>query len=342
VQTPRWSFVELKAIPSAIIAAVIVLLSLSVVFLTLPGRPLILHSIQKLAHPSVFLVIAISVWLLIIKHLRSSPHTPVRSYLLSFLATVLLGALTELLQALVHRDPSWRDVGLDAKGALMGLMVILAFDYSWRWRFDREVRVTAGLIALGLLVLQLVPPLTTLAAYRHRAEIFPVLFEPRSDLDLLLVSTQGAPATLHGVDPELASPETEVALSVPLYVKPGSLSLDEPASHWLAYQSLCVELINPGHSAIELQLALRDRNTDKNSPPLSVPVHLDGRARSTPCWTIRQTPAWQSLDWDNIRQLTLTRVDGVGVEFLVKKIWLTPARSNPVSGSERPTVATPG
>jgi len=313
----------LQRIPSALITGVIVLLSLAVVFLTLPGRPLILHSLQKLAHPAVFLVIAVSIWLLFSKHLFTAQQRPLWLYGLTFVGAVTLGAATEALQALVHRDPSWHDVFLDAKGALLGLSILLVFDHSWHHRFDREIRAAVALIALAIMAIQLLPACTTLAAYQHREHSFPTLFAPNSDLDLLLVSTQGAPATPHPVDSELATSDSEIALSVPLYVRPGIFSLDEPVARWSDYHVICVELINPGHSGIDLNLRIRDRHVERNAPLEGIPLHLDGRSRLNRCINLDEYPNYSAIDWQAIRQVMLVRTAGVGVEFMVKKIYLS-------------------
>ena len=88
---------RLAMVPPRVLAGLMALLAGLVLFAELPGRPLILHSLQKLAHPMVFGAIACG--LLAIEFQRARPARSVPAqYLRSFTLAVLIGALTELAQ----------------------------------------------------------------------------------------------------------------------------------------------------------------------------------------------------------------------------------------------------
>lgn len=312
---------RLSRVPAALLFALITALLLAVVFLTLPGRPLIFHSLQKLAHPTVFAIISVSVLVLIRQRLDSNPR--ICNYFAAFSIALLLGASTEYLQSLVHRDPSWRDVILDGRGALTGLCLAALYDAHLLTRtFGREIRLMAGLLAFGLIIFALQPPITTLYAYLYRDTHFPELFNPNSESQLLLVSTQGAPATVHLVDQDFAHVDDEQALSVPLYVRPGAFSLDEPPRHWLGYRTICVDLTNPGHNSLTLEIRLGDGHFDRTNAPRAATIQLPGRSRQTNCVDISSVKAWGRLDLNHITQFYLVRTQGIGVEFLIHRIWL--------------------
>ena len=114
--TPRFDVARLTVIRPPILVAAILALALLVVFAELPGRPLILHTLQKLAHPGVFGMIAVGV-LVLARQRTAGRRGPWFDYLVAFLVAVAIGGATEIGQLFTHRDPSLRDVGLDARGA---------------------------------------------------------------------------------------------------------------------------------------------------------------------------------------------------------------------------------
>lgn len=302
----------------------IVSLACLVVFATLPGRPLILHTLQKLAHPCVFGVIALSA--LVLQQQRSDGGVG-RHYLVALGCAVGLGALTEALQILTHRDPTWRDVLLDTRGALLALAIAACFDRRTRPVPDRRRRALFVSTAAVLLLITLTPLAVTLTAYANRSIRFPVLFAADRWIDLLLVSTAGAPAMRGPLPAAFAHHPGELALHVPLYVRPtGAVSLDEPRANWHGFRELRIEITNPAPVPLELALRIDDRrhlltDRDRFIRPLTVEP---GRATITiDLADIIHGPAERTLDIGDITNVSLTHTGAdAGEEFWLNTVTL--------------------
>ena len=303
---------RIQAIWPPLLFVLIAGLALTVILGELPGRPLILHVLQKLAHPGVFGVIALSV-LLLERQRAGAPRAVAREYLVALLAAVTVGGLTEIGQLFTHRDPSLRDVGLDARGAAVALCLAAAFDRRCRpdagaawWR---ALYLAAG---LALMAAILTPLAWTVAGYANRSHRFPVLFEPTSRLDLLFVSLGGSPSERIAVPAAYARSAGETALRVPLSARPtAGVWLDEPIPDWSGRRTLLVEVTNPGHSALDLQVRIHDRshnfaaddrfNAVREIPP-GTRVTLD-----FPLEAIASAPLTRRLDLRHVAGIALYR-----------------------------------
>jgi hypothetical protein len=303
-------------------------LALLVVFAGLPGRPLILHTLQKLSHPCVFGLIALST--LVLQSQRSQSRTGAASqYLIALLTAVLIGALTEAAQTLTHRDPAWRDVSLDFRGALCALAFAAASDSrAHSGLFGLRLRRTYLLLGIALLALILSPLSVTLAGYANRSARFPVLFTAEHSIDLLLVSTAGVPTTRTMVPATYSQHPNEWAVPIPFNVHTlAGVSLDEPSPDWHHYQKIVIDATNPNPVAINLILRIHDRassaeDDDRFSTRLSLPAQ--NRAQYVfDLDTVRHGPTKRLLDLTQISGLTLTRADTVNArEFLLNRVEL--------------------
>jgi VanZ family protein len=256
VHAQRFDLTQLHVVRPVFWCALICGLALLVVFAGLPGRPLILHTLQKLAHPCVFGLIALSA--LVLQSQRSqSRNGATAQYLIALLTAVLIGVLTEAAQTITHRDPAWRDVGLDMRGALCALALAATFDSrTYTGNRGPRLRQLYLLICIGLAILILTPLSMTLAGYANRSARFPVLFCAERPIDLLLVSTAGVPTTRLRVPSAYADPINQWAVPVPFNVHTTpSVSLDEPSPDWQRYTKIVIDVTNP--NAVEIDLVLR-------------------------------------------------------------------------------------
>src|SRR3974390_3391963 len=210
--TPRLDVARLTVIRPPFLVAGILALSLLVVFVDLPGRPLILHVLQKLGHPAVFGFIALGVFVL--ARQRRPRARPWLDYVLAFVIATAIGGATEIGQIFTHRDPSLRDVGLDARGAACVLLVAAAFDARCRpGRHAGRWRALYLTVAVLLAAIILTPLAWASAGYALRSQRFPTLFVPATRLDLLFLSRSSGRLQRVPVPEALAAVPREVALT---------------------------------------------------------------------------------------------------------------------------------
>lgn len=326
--TPRLDIARLTVIRPPFLVAAILCLALVVVFIELPGRPLIMHVVQKLGHPGVFGVIALSVLVLARQRATVGRATWV-DYLVAFLIAVAIGGATEIGQMFTHRDPSLRDVGLDARGAACALALAAAFDVRCRLRpHPGRWRALYLATAAVLAAIILTPLAWTVAGYALRAERFPTLFVPATRLDLLFLSGTSGKLERFAVPASLGRPPGEMALRVPLVSRPyAGVNLDEPQSDWSGYHTLVVEVTNPGRTDLEFNVRVHDREhnytfEDRFNAGVSIPA---GRRQTLefPLDTIRAAPRGRPLDLSHVAGIALFRSGADGPrEFWLHRIEL--------------------
>jgi hypothetical protein len=310
--TPRLDLARLTVIRPPFLVAAIIGLALTVVFVELPGRPLILHALQKLGHPGVFGIIALGV-LVLVRQRPTPPHGPWLDYLVAFLIAVAIGGATEIGQIFAHRDPSLRDVGLDARGAACMLALAAGFDlrcrpgrHAGRWR-------TLYLAAAALLGAIILTPLAwTVGGYVVRGVRFPALFVPATRLDLLFVSGSAGRLERIPVPATFARSPGDLALRVPLVTRPyAGVILDEPSPDWTGYRTLLVEVTNPGRTDLEFNVRVHDRahnNTfeDRFNAEIVIPAG-QRQTLQFPLEAIRAAPHGRPLDLRHVAGLGLFR-----------------------------------
>jgi VanZ family protein len=310
--TPRFDVARLTVIRAPFLVAAIFCLALLVVFAELPGRPLIMHVLQKLGHPSVFGAIALGV--LVLARQRAKPLPGVwLEYLAAFAVAVTIGGATEIGQIFTHRDPSLRDVGLDARGAACALALAAAFDVRCRpGPWPRRWRALYLAIAALLAGIILTPLAWTAAGYALRAERFPVLFAPATRLDLLFVSGGNGKLERAALPPAQALAPGELMLRVPLVARPfAGVSLDEPQPDWSGYHSLVVEVTNPGRTDLQLNVRVHDRAHNYTfEDRFNAAVVIPAGHRQTlefPLEAIRTAPRGRLLDLGHVAGVILFR-----------------------------------
>jgi VanZ family protein len=326
--TPRLDVARLTVIRPPFLVAAILGLALLVVFGELPGRPLILHVLQKLGHPGVFGMIALGV--LVLARQRPGPgRAPWLDYLAAFLIAVAIGGATEIGQIFTHRDPSLRDIGLDGRGAACALALAAAFDvrcrrgsHPGRWR----ALYLAAAALLGAIILT--PLAWTIAGYAVRSQRFPALFVPASRLDLLFLSGSSGRLERIPVPAAFARTPGEMALRVPLVTRPyAGVTLDEPRPDWSGYRTLLVEVTNPGRTELDFNIRVHDREhnsafEDRFNAEISIPA---GRRQTLefPLEAIRAAPRGRPLDLSHVAGVVLFRTGPDGPrEFWLHRVEL--------------------
>ncbi len=331
---------RLATVPPRVLIGLMALLAALVLFAELPGRPLILHVLQKLAHPAV--IGAIALGLLGVEYQRDPATRPLpNQYLRAFALATSIGALTELGQLFTHRDPSLRDIWFDARGAACALAFAMTFDARWRPVLTGAWRAGCALAGGALAALILTPLMWTAAGYAERSVRHPALFTPNSNLDLLFVG-------LTASAPELAHPPTsiarsgqELALRVPLQARPyAGLTLDEPSPDWRGHERLVIEVGNAGRSDLSLRLRVHDRTHDWTaSDRFNGELRVAAGQRTTfsfPLTQIAAGPRGRPLDLGHVAGLALYRVGLEGPrDFWLFRIALQDAQPTPVPATDR-------
>ena len=325
---PRLDIARLTVIRPPFLVAAILSLALLVVFVELPGRPLILHVVQKLGHPGVFGTIALGVLVLARQRPAAGRATWV-DYLLAFLIAVAIGGATEIGQIFTHRDPSLRDVGLDARGAACALALAAAFDVRCRQRLHPGRWRALFLATAGVLAALILTPLAwTVAGYALRAERFPTLFVPASRLDLVFLSGTSGRLERFALPAPLARSPGEMALRVPLVTRPyAGVTLDEPRPDWNDYRTLVIEVTNPGRTDLDFNVRVHDRDhnylfEDRFNAEVSIPA---GRRQTLefPLDAIRAAPRGRPLDLGHVAGVVLFRTGPDGPrEFWLHRVEL--------------------
>lgn len=251
---------RLARVPAPLLQAAIVALASLVVFVTLPARPLLLHVVQKLGHPGVFGLVAVCV-IALRRRRPTAARSAAADYAIALAVCVTIGGVTELLQFLTHRDPALRDVWLDARGALCALAACATFDHrTWLARHRRLSRASWLTTALAIAAVILTPLGWSLAAYAHRAQRFPTLFVPATELDFYFLESEDSGPLLRLHVPTVgdlpASPSVQVPLTRADYT---GIEFVEPAPDWRGFRSLAMDLTNPGQSPVTLVLRIDDR-----------------------------------------------------------------------------------
>lgn len=253
----RLDVAALARLPRALLLVTIPVLCSLVLFATLPARPAILHVIQKLGHPGVFALIAVCCLALCLQSRPGRPPLP--DYLLVVGVCLALGGATEVGQFFTHRDPALADVGLDMRGALCALSFAAAFDRRvWDRPGGSRRRLAFGLLGAVLALLVAAPLLKAGAAYLNRANEYPLLFTPRSAVDLYFLEPSTEPLELTST-----TDGSHRTLRVQLAAEPfQGLALTEPAPDWRGHRELVVDVTNPGAAELQLSVRVDDRSSD--------------------------------------------------------------------------------
>ena len=324
----RLDVARLGAVDPRVLIGSIAALACLVLFGELPGRPLILHVLQKLAHPAVFGLIAVGLLVLEQQRQAAARSVPIQ-YLRALLIATAIGAMTEIAQLFTHRDPSLRDVALDARGAACALAFVAAFDV--RCRLPPRPTLWRGAylaVALALTGIILMPLAWASAGYTQRAWRYPTLFVAATRLDLLFVGLTGSAPELTRLPSSLARSPQELALRVPLQARPyAGVTLDEPSPDWRGHRVLAVEVSNAGRNELLLHVRVHDRSHDWTAGDrYNAEVRVPAGTRSTfefPLEAIRTAPHGRSMDLAHVAGLALYRAGPEGPrEFWLHRVEL--------------------
>lgn len=315
---------------AAIVA--IALLAALVVFTGLPKTTIFLHVLHKTGHPLAFGLIALLVFSLLTRRDFMQARPGWTAYLAAFVITVLIGAATEIAQLFTHRDARVDDVISDAVGATACLAGYAAAFSSGRLTWPSGIRLGAALLALVAAGFSLAPLAWCVAAYAVRDAKFPVILENPSHLDMYFVATDAGNLSVMPLPDAVPGNAAQGIATMPVKVSldkgeyPG-LSIKEPYPRWSRFQSLAVDIANPGMGDLRIVIRVHDRqHNNQYDDRFNRDVILAANSRSTiqiPLNDIQHGAKHRRLDLDAIAGLKVFAIgpvpDGV---FFVGRIWL--------------------
>jgi VanZ family protein len=304
------------------VAAILFFLSL-VVFATFHEPTRFVHTLQKLAHPITFGVVA----LLFLTLLRRQTPRGFRYYVVAFALTVLCGGGTEVAQAFVNRDPSLIDVLRDALGASTALAGFATLVPGADARGRRGWRVMGALLTLVGFAIMVAPISICLAAYARRDLRFPTLLEACSPLDRYFLGDGGADVNVvrsTGPTTSRCGSALRVQFGTATYA---GIMLDEPYPDWRTARTLVLELRNPGELDLPLALRVHDRAhnfkfRDRFNREFTLRAH-ERLEIAIPIAEIEHAPAGRLMDLSRIAGIAVFRARALAVgNFEVEGILL--------------------
>jgi hypothetical protein len=184
---------------------------------------------------------------------------------------------------------------------------------------------------VGIVLSILVPILWALAAYAHREQQFPVVWQYHTALDQYFVASLVSNKSLKRVPvKECGVPSNADAQALWVDTRQGEysgISIGEPHADWRGFSKLEVDLVNPGRAPITLTLHVHDRwHKEEYSEGLGRQLSLSPGPLHwvVPVADIKRGPTDHGLDIANIAGISIfsgTTVDGAS--FCLSGIRLT-------------------
>ena len=229
-----------------------------------------------------------------------------RAYAVTLLAMLVLSAVAEWSQQFTDRNASLRDVGVNMAGAVAALCLIALYDQQIAgFMRGRGLRLAAALTPVFLAILVLIPPAAVWATLIKRDADFPCLVCPENRLDLWMLEVSGASARL-AREGESAAPFIEVHLDRGAF--PG-VAWERPARDWSGFDTLVLDLTNPGPEELMLTLRIDDAQHDSRfTDRFNHRIRLEPEARHRECIplsAIEEAPREREMDLAQIARVML-------------------------------------
>jgi len=250
-----------------------------------------------------------------------------------FLAVVVLGIVTELLQrALPNRSVSSADVLHDAAGAALGLALV--------WFVERRVARRRGVdagdgrtpvaiaVALGAFMILAWQPLQAARAYAARAAAWPALLPLDTEAEAAFTQVNDATVSHTTLPAAFRQPgeADSLRLSFNAGARPG-VQLLEPPADWSAYQQLVIDVTNPASQPVQLVLRVFDATHDwTHEDRFNQALVIPARTRTTvrlALEAVARSPRGRRMDMTAIANVMLFAGQPLEAgELYVTRVWL--------------------
>lgn len=262
------------------------------------------------------------------------PLRALRQYLVAFVLTVAIGALTEWLQRyLPNRNVSLRDLLHDAMGAALGLGALSLVEgaRSGVRRAGAAPRDTRWLWAMVLAMLLGLawPPLQCARAYAARFAAFPTL-APLGEVADDFFSAAHDAALSHAPLPtrwrQAGDDDASLRLDFAPAARP-AFELTEFEQDWRGHETLALDVTNPGAAEARFVLRILDAHHDwSHEDRLNLPVVIPPHTRTTlrvSLAAVEHAPAHRTMDLAAVANVMLFATVPSGNEsFYVSRVWL--------------------
>jgi VanZ family protein len=288
---------------------------LLVLQIRLPADIQLWREIQNAGHVPLFGILALAILSLSRQLFHPLATTREFHYLIALVGTIVIGAVTELVQIFADRDADLYDLLRDTIGAVGFLGLYLSFDrhalamrYKWG-NIGRRV-VQAG--SLALLAVAFVPLIMWTTAYVYRAQAFPQILSFDSYWGNRFLILQDAELAITAPPqgwPILASSDVG-SLTLRPAEYPG-LMIQEPFPDWTGFEFLSFAIYSEMPTLIELVLRINDQHhndayEDRFNYRLTVVPGFNDFL--IPLDKIRTAPADREMDMRRIAALALFAV----------------------------------
>lgn len=219
-----------------------------------PGRhgTILVDAILDTGHVPAYASFAVLVWWAARSTGRARERT---AYALAFLATLAVGAATELLQYFGPRNADVGDLMRDLAGAVAGLLVVAARRGASLG--SRRARAAALVLALGIVVAALTPTGLVLRDLAARNRSFPVILAFESGHELRFVDLRDAWLLRTPLPDSLGrGSEGRAGLLTFLPSDLPALTVAEVVADWSGYDRLEFEATLPGSTGLVLSVRI--------------------------------------------------------------------------------------
>jgi hypothetical protein len=322
---------SLPTMPRSLGLLCLALLFAAVFVVALPGQTVWQRAVMDAGHGPVFGAIAVVLLLLqepAVAEANGRRHAW-RQYGVAFVLAIALGALSEWLQRyLPNRNVSLDDLLHDALGAACGLGVLALLERRRTGASGRPITAALGALVLATLLGLVWAPLQCAWAYAGRYAAFPTLapLGPVADGKFILAH---AARLSHVALPERWRQDGEgdaLRLDFAVGSRP-ALELTEFARDWRGWETLALDVTNPGPAPASFMLRLLDAHHDwTHEDRLNLPVVIPPETRTTlrvSLAAVAQAPERREMDLAAVANLMLFSTAPTGNEtFYVSRIWL--------------------
>ena len=234
-----------------LLLAAVVFLAVPLFFMGFGNNPASpLSQLYALGH---FIFFALMAWLFcLVPFLARLPFA--RQVALTTLLVLIIGGFIELIQPFFGRTASWKDIGINIAGAMVGLF----FFSPARAELDRILRKSFQAVALVLCFIIFYDPVITLWDMYQASKQFPIL----SDFETRFQHKRWS----NGRIDQSISRQGDSSLRVRLDARrqyPGT-TLTHSFGDWWGYSALYLSIYNPDADPLTMSISIRDQENRMN------------------------------------------------------------------------------